>query len=344
MRIILGSQSPRRKKILNDAGYVIEVLPAYFDEESLRHESPRELTRLLADAKNKALQAKVSGRPCIITADTVVTHKGVLYEKAQSEHEAFEWITRFMDSRIEVCTSHVIFDMHTQYRAEHTACAYVTFSMIPEDIRMQLALNAYNASVAGGFNMSDPQLRPYIAVEGDESTVLGLDITWVNEILVHVEKMHIRESLKVLYTKHDLNTYIESACVQVEENKIFVDSVLIYAYHPIQRFEIPFIDTLMQKYTEKKWVFPEVTGDNMSFPGSHPERRVCVIVPSFALSPTGCRLGKGKGFYDRFLSQALHIQERTISVVPDFAVLPALPVARHDIRVQTVLSARPILV
>jgi septum formation protein len=337
MRIILGSQSPRRKKVLNDAGYVIEVLPANFDEESIRHAEPAQLTQLLAAAKNRVLQERVSGSPCIITADTVVTHAGRIYEKAQTEREAYEWITSFMGSTISIHTSHVVHDMHTGYEAQHTAVASVSFSEIPPDVRAQLALNAYEASVAGGFHMSDPLLRPYVTIHGDEPTILGLDINWVRETLTHIEKLHMREHVRALYTQHNLQHYAAEAARFVAAQELFMHAQRVYAYHPISTLEIPFVDALMSAHPEKQWVFPETQGDTMHFPGAEEGKAaVCMLVPALALSASGQRLGKGKGFYDRYLESHPTCAAASISVVPDFAFFAALPVSAHDVPVRIV--------
>lgn len=339
MRIILGSQSPRRKKVLNDAGYVIEVLPAYFDEESIRHTEPAQLTQLLAAAKNRVLQERVSGSPCIITADTVVTHAGRIYEKAQTEHEAYEWITSFMGSTIDIHTSHVVHDMHTGYEAQHTAVASVSFSEIPQDVRMQLALNAYEASVAGGFHMCDPLLKAYVTIHGDEATILGLDIAWVRATLTHIEKLHIRERLRTLYAEHDLELYAADAAHFIATQELFIHARRVYAYHPIPTLEIPFVAALMNAYPEKQWVFPETQGDTMHFPGAElEESAVCMLVPALGLSTSGERLGKGKGFYDRYLEIHPQCAAASIAVVPDFAFFPALPVDTHDVPVRVVHS------
>lgn len=341
MRIILGSQSPRRKKILNDAGYVIEVLPAYFDEESLRHEDPCVLTQLLAAAKNKVLQEKVSGKPCIVTADTVVTCDGRIYEKAQSVHEAYEWISRFMGGGIEVYTSHVIHDVESGYEASHTAAARVSFSVIPEDVRQQLALNAYNASVAGGFNISDPLLRPYATIEGDEASILGMDIAWVQRTLIHIEKIHVRTLLKELYKAHDLTSYVESACKAVESDEQFQRAERVYAYQSIVTLEIPFIEVLVNSYPHKQWVYPDVRDGHIVFPHTETDvGHVYVLVPALALTPTGSRLGKGKGMYDVFLAEHPELCAYTCSVVPDFAFMPLLPTAQHDVTISRVYAVK----
>ena len=43
LRIILGSASPARKKILQEMGYEFDVLPAGIDEKAIRSDDPRKL-------------------------------------------------------------------------------------------------------------------------------------------------------------------------------------------------------------------------------------------------------------------------------------------------------------
>ncbi|MFM2415130.1 MAG: hypothetical protein RI911_823 [Candidatus Parcubacteria bacterium] len=343
MRIVLGSQSPRRKKLLNEAGYVIEVLPAHFDEASIRHNDPVTLTQSLARAKNETLKQRVSGAPIIITADTVVVFEGDIFEKASSEREAYEWISQYQGKSIRVVTSHMIYDMQTDNHYEHTSHADILFHQIPEDTRLQLALNAYNASVAGGFHMSDPLLRPYVTFTGSESVILGLDIGWVQSILISIEKVHVRNRLREVYYKSDLSQYVLDGMRLIEQDAFFQEARTVYAYKAIPRLEIPFIQALMEKYPEKKWLFPIVEGDSMHFTKGFTEKIVepsCMLVPALALEPRGGRLGKGKGFYDAFLAAHTNLQVRTISIVPDFALLPSLPIATHDISITKVYCAK----
>lgn len=63
-----------------------------------------------------------------------------------------------------------------------------------------------------------------------------------------------------------------------------------------------------------------------------------VIVPGVAFDKKGNRLGRGKGYYDRFLAR---LPQRTASLglAFDFQILPSLPAQRHDIAVSKVLFA-----
>jgi 5-formyltetrahydrofolate cyclo-ligase len=55
-----------------------------------------------------------------------------------------------------------------------------------------------------------------------------------------------------------------------------------------------------------------------------------VIVPGLGFTPTGYRIGRGMGFYDRFLAQPEFIGV-SCGLAFDEQVVPALPVLDHDI-------------
>ncbi len=63
-----------------------------------------------------------------------------------------------------------------------------------------------------------------------------------------------------------------------------------------------------------------------------------VIVPGVAFDKKGNRLGRGKGFYDRFLNR-LSRRTATIGLAFDFQILPSLPASSHDAKVSKVIFA-----
>lgn len=64
-----------------------------------------------------------------------------------------------------------------------------------------------------------------------------------------------------------------------------------------------------------------------------------IIVPGRAFTIDGHRLGRGHGFYDRFLSSAHINAVRTIGVCYAPQIVDAIPVELHDEMVQTVIHA-----
>ncbi len=63
-----------------------------------------------------------------------------------------------------------------------------------------------------------------------------------------------------------------------------------------------------------------------------------VIVPGRAFAPTGQRIGRGKGYYDRFLS-GLDKNVSTIGICFSCQMFPVLPVSEQDKEVSAVISA-----
>jgi len=63
-----------------------------------------------------------------------------------------------------------------------------------------------------------------------------------------------------------------------------------------------------------------------------------VIVPGVAFDKQGNRLGRGKGYYDRFLNR-LGAKTVTMGLAFDFQVLPSVPATSEDIKVGRVLFA-----
>ena len=63
-----------------------------------------------------------------------------------------------------------------------------------------------------------------------------------------------------------------------------------------------------------------------------------VVVPALAFDKDGNRLGRGKGYYDRFLKKVpKHTQ--SIGLAFDFQILPTLNTEQNDVPVNKVLSA-----
>ena len=63
-----------------------------------------------------------------------------------------------------------------------------------------------------------------------------------------------------------------------------------------------------------------------------------VIVPGVAFDKKGNRLGRGKGFYDRFLSR-LPEGISSLGLAFDFQILPSIPASSHDVSVKKVIFA-----
>lgn len=118
-------------------------------------------------------------------------------------------------------------------------------------------------------------------------------------------------------------------------------------------------DFLTRVCSGKRLVLPRVEGDTMTFRCCRPEELVSgafgimeppptaglcdckdidlMIVPGTAFTPEGLRLGRGKGYYDRYMSLD-GFRAFTVGVCFGCALAETLPAERHDRRVDMVIS------
>jgi 5-formyltetrahydrofolate cyclo-ligase len=72
-------------------------------------------------------------------------------------------------------------------------------------------------------------------------------------------------------------------------------------------------------------------------PNRSPEQLDLIVVPGLAFTTQGNRLGRGAGFYDRYLTS---IPETTlkVGVCFEFQRIPEIPVEPHDVKMDVVVS------
>lgn len=70
---------------------------------------------------------------------------------------------------------------------------------------------------------------------------------------------------------------------------------------------------------------------------------VLAIVPGLAFTLRGERLGRGKGYYDRFLSQAEHVHIVKIGYTTSLQILPFVPTSGNDVAMQYMLTEKGLI-
>jgi septum formation protein len=99
VQFILASASPRRKELLQKAGYVFHVEPSQVDEEAFERAdvNSQEHCKILALAKAKDVAKQFPDMP-VLGADTVVDFNGQIIGKPADAKDA-ERITRMLFSK-----------------------------------------------------------------------------------------------------------------------------------------------------------------------------------------------------------------------------------------------------
>mmetsp|Transcript_18690 Transcript_18690/g.24077 ORF Transcript_18690/g.24077 Transcript_18690/m.24077 type:complete len:241 (+) Transcript_18690:182-904(+) len=207
IRLILASQSPRRREILDMMGLAgrFDVMPSPLDEtlvqQRLRQQSetasvdPIEYTRTLAEEKAKALAEtldSIERTTLVLGSDTIVDLEGVILEKPVDERDAKNTLSRLSGRQHYVHTGVALYAVTKSKYGAGIECskvvsfvdaATVTFAeLTPADI------NAYVATgepmdKAGSYGIQGIGGQLVERVEGDFFTVMGLPMHRVSREL-----------------------------------------------------------------------------------------------------------------------------------------------------------------
>ena len=175
-KIILGSASPARKKILQEMGYEFEVMPSGIDEKAIRSDDPKELVVMLAYAKAEALLLKIQDPVILITSDQVVVCNGAIREKPETEAKARQYLRSLAPCPVETVTAVVVTNTDVKKHCEGADMAKVIFSEIPAETIERYIQSGEAFTHAGGFDIANPQFMPYVKeIQGEYESILGLD-------------------------------------------------------------------------------------------------------------------------------------------------------------------------
>lgn len=175
MKIILGSKSKGRRKMLEEMGIEFEVLTADINEKAIRFDDPKELVLALARAKADALKSRISEPAILITSDQVVTWNGKIREKPENEKEAKEFLSGYNISPAKTVTAVVATNLATGKRAEEVDVATVYFNPFSETEINDIISEGQVFHLAGGFTVDGEKWAGHIKkIEGTRDSVMGL--------------------------------------------------------------------------------------------------------------------------------------------------------------------------
>ncbi|KAK9216704.1 hypothetical protein WN944_008714 [Citrus x changshan-huyou] len=211
VKIILGSSSMPRRKILAEMGYEFSVMAADIDEKSIRKEKPEDLVMAIAEAKAAAIISKLQitdsqlgnvkqtilivadtaeailnrlpigdyikeAEPTIlITGDQVVVYEGVIREKPSSREEARRFIKDYSGGQCATVSSVLVTNLKTGFRKGEWDRVEIQFHEIPDEVIEKLIEEGIVLNVAGGLIIEHSLILPYVKqVVGAMDSVMGL--------------------------------------------------------------------------------------------------------------------------------------------------------------------------
>lgn len=209
VHIILASGSPRRRELLEEAGYDFTVLPPAEDVECgvCSESGPAGLVAELAYRKAAAVVEQLAAKPqaarggskaaVIVAADTVAECDGFILGKPRDEADARAMLTKLSSREHRVLTGVCIWPLRLTGSSPERRGGKsfprieVSVTKLRMDDLTSAQLDEYIASgqwegKAGAFGYQD-RLGWVHVVEGSESNVVGLPLELLAEMLGDIQ-------------------------------------------------------------------------------------------------------------------------------------------------------------
>lgn len=173
-----------------------------------------------------------------------------------------------------------------------------------------------------------------------------------------MEKTDIRrkiKALRVMLSEDEKRSAAAEVFARLEQTAAFMMADRILMYHSLP--DELFTHSFLAKWADKKHFFlPRVNGVNLEIlpygqsrlelgsfhieeptgdDVADPEDIELVVVPAVAYDRNGNRLGRGKGFYDRFLKTT---KATKVGVGYTFQLVDEIPAEPHDIPVDIIIT------
>lgn len=177
-KLVLASASPRRREILESAGYVFDIISPDCEEVSA---GPAPADLAVENSKRKAAAAKDLTDGIVICADTVVALGDTVLGKPKGKERAKEMLTALSGNTHSVITGYTVSD------GEKSVSGYVetkvTMRRIHEDEIDLYISTCAPFDKAGAYGIQEAAGMFVREICGDYYNVVGLPLCKISEIL-----------------------------------------------------------------------------------------------------------------------------------------------------------------
>ena len=185
MKIILASQSPRRKELLERMGIQdFETISPNVDESAFHGLPPEELVRRLSAEKAAAVAGKVGEDAIVIAADTVVALEGAVLGKPADELDAFKMLSALSGVRHQVYTGVTVCRGGEKQTAHEVTD--VTFRELSEREIEDYISTGEPMDKAGSYGIQGGAALFCEGIRGDYYNVMGLPVCRLGQVLRRV--------------------------------------------------------------------------------------------------------------------------------------------------------------
>ena len=181
-KLILASESPRRKALLQDLGVRLKIVPAEIQEIPLREEDPVSFSKRMAEKKAGMVSFIYPGH-WVLGADTVVALNGILFGKPRHNREAVKFLKMLSGETHRVITSFCLKNETLDLSITKSVKTWVTFKALSSQEINWYVRTGEPLDKAGSYAIQGKGAFCVKKIQGSYTNVVGLPVTEVLEVL-----------------------------------------------------------------------------------------------------------------------------------------------------------------
>ncbi len=206
VKLILASQSPRRRELIKLLGYPVRVESADVDESLVTDPDPA--VNVVETARLKAVkiaeqwrQSSDKGDVVIVAADTTVALQGEMLGKPADAADARRMLRALRNRSHDVHTGVVLLALETGREVSGVNTAVVTMRDYSEaEIETYIA-SGDPMDKAGAYAIQHPTFRPVARLDGCFTGVMGLSVCHLLHLFSQLD-LTMRADLTAVTTAH----------------------------------------------------------------------------------------------------------------------------------------------
>lgn len=184
-KIILASQSPRRKALLEQIGLVFEIVVSDYEEKPDHSLPPHKIVQQLSLGKAKSV-AQHHKEAIIIGADTIVTFDGKVIGKPKDKADAIKTLRLLSNNTHVIITGLSIIDATSGKCITKSVKTSVKMKKLTEHEIQRYTETKEPLDKAGSYGIQEKGAVLIERISGDYSNVVGLPIPALVRSLKHM--------------------------------------------------------------------------------------------------------------------------------------------------------------
>ena len=185
-KLILASTSPRRKKLMTEAGLIFDIISPKFDENLINKIFSYKKIEEIAENKCESVAKEIHFPAIIVSADTVVVYNNIVMGKPKDYEEAFNMLNRLSGKKHIVVTAICIKDTENKEKIIKSETSEVTFNEISNYEIEKYIKDNKPYDKAGSYGIQELNKHFIKNIKGDYNNIVGLPtkmlIKMLNEI------------------------------------------------------------------------------------------------------------------------------------------------------------------